>query len=188
MKSFFDLIAPVYKCLHIRAKKTARRIGEIANFTLSDVVVDVGGGVGRIAKVFIGKVQSMTVVDVSEGMIAECRKHDGLTCIVGRAEALPFGDASVDVVLIVDAFHHMTDPHDAIADIHRVLKPGGRLIMEEFDPTKWGGKAIVILERIFRLGSTFYPPAVLAKMFGVHFTVSIIGEGKGTYYLVAKKN
>jgi SAM-dependent methyltransferase len=54
--------------------------------------------------------------------------------VQGRAEALPFTDASFDRVLCVNAFHHFTDKTAFIAEARRVLRPGGGLLVCGLDP------------------------------------------------------
>jgi SAM-dependent methyltransferase len=49
-------------------------------------------------------------------------------CVPGRAEALPFGDGSFDVVVSRSALHHFADPQAALREMARVVRPGGRVV------------------------------------------------------------
>jgi SAM-dependent methyltransferase len=51
--------------------------------------------------------------------------------IAGDAERLPLADASVDHAVVLNAFHHVPDEHAALAELYRVLRPGGRLFLSE---------------------------------------------------------
>lgn len=63
MKTFFDFVAPVYERFHFGARKTFKRIEAIADFKTTDVVLDLGGGTGRTAKLLVGKVKSITIIE-----------------------------------------------------------------------------------------------------------------------------
>lgn len=188
MKNLFDVIAPVYEWLPINAKRTFKKIEEIGNFSVSDVVVDVGGGTGRIAQFLVGKVKSITVIDSSCKMIEECKKHSGVTCVVADGEKMPIKSGSADKIILVDAFHHISNQSAAITEIKRILRKNGKVIIEEFNPLTFGGKAIVIFEKILRLGSNFYKPLLLVDIFQRSgFKVALSDEKKKSYYIVAEK-
>src|SRR3989344_5334054 len=188
MKSPFDLVAPVYEKLHFGARKTFRKIEAIADLQPSDTVVDLGGGTGRIAKFLVGKVQSITVIDSSVKMIEQCKNHFGLSCVVASGENLPIADNSIDKIILIDALHHMQNQHQVIKEMKRILKANGKVIIEEFNPTTFGGKLIIILERISKLGSIFHTPASLEKLFSDNgFFVQLADIKKTNYYLIAGK-
>ncbi|MBC7836803.1 class I SAM-dependent methyltransferase [Acetobacteraceae bacterium] len=187
--TFFDLVAPIYEKLRSRTYKTAARLQEIVEFKPTDIVVDVGGGTGAIAKHFVGKVHSITVVDPSEKMLAECRKHPDLVCALGSGEALPAPSESADKIILVDAFHHIREQGKAIMEIKRVLKKGGLIVAVEYNPATFDGRAVKVLEKILRLGSHFHRPQSLVKLFSSQgFEVKLFDENKKDYYLVAQKH
>jgi demethylmenaquinone methyltransferase/2-methoxy-6-polyprenyl-1,4-benzoquinol methylase len=79
------------------------------------------------------------VLDLTESMLVEGRKRaeaealsDSLDWVVGDAMALPFPDNSFDVYTISFGIRNVTRPQDALAEAHRVLRPGGRLMVLEF--------------------------------------------------------
>lgn len=91
---------------------------------------ETGIGTGRIAVPIAKRGYSYTGIDVSEKMLAELhQKLEGvshkLTAIQGDATALPFADNSFDVALTVHVFHLISAWKQALAEIRRVLKPGG---------------------------------------------------------------
>lgn len=181
------MVAPLYRTATFGALRTLRRLETMERFEHSDTVVDIGGGAGRIANLLKANVHRIIVVDPSEGMISECRKQGGITCIVGSAEQLPVSDASADKVILIDAFHHVRGQEAAVQEIKRVLKENGSALIEEYDPLSFGGKLIVILEKILRMGSVFHSPESLTDLFSEHgFKVQIRTDGK-RYYLRAQK-
>lgn len=122
-------------------------------------VVDVGGGTGRAAREL--SAPERLVLDASAPMLREARGH-GLDCVQGDASTMPLADESVDAVTVVDALHHMADADAVISEAARILRPGGVLVIREFDPTTLRGRALVALERLVGFESTFYPPNDLA--------------------------
>ena len=188
MRTFFDIVAPLYEIFHFGAEKSAGRLFALTEFKATDVVVDIGGGTGRIAKFFVGRVKSITVIDPSEGMIEKCRKHKDITCVKGLAERLPLSDETVDKIIIVDAFHHFRDQILAASEMKRVLIPGGRIAVEEFNPKILFGQSIALFEKILHMGSRFHAPESLEKLFTTAgFEVELFSQSKSVYYLLAKK-
>jgi demethylmenaquinone methyltransferase/2-methoxy-6-polyprenyl-1,4-benzoquinol methylase len=124
-----------------------------------DVGLDVGGGTGR-ASVAFPRID-WTVVDAAEGMLRRAYRK-GLQAVRADAAALPVRDGSVDAVLVVDALHHLPDARTVLAEVERVLAPGGVVVVREFDPGTWRGRALAAAEHVGGFDSTFYRPAALA--------------------------
>ena len=135
------------------------------------------------------KVQKITVVDASEGMIRQClQRHPELSCVHSEAQNLPFVNNSVNKIIIVDAFHHFQNQKQVIKEIKRVLNKNGKVIIEEFNPVKIFGKLVVVIEKILCMGSHFHSPASLMNLFSMNgFKARIVNENKSAYYLVAEK-
>ena len=94
-----------------------------------------GGGCEHVART--RKARSVVGVDLSEAAVAFCQRQPGvrgLSFVVGNAEALPFDDAAVDVVLNVESSHCYDDFSRFVGEVHRVLRPGGRLLLTDFRP------------------------------------------------------
>lgn len=104
-------------------------------------LLDVAGGTGDIAFRFLKRAPgaSAVVCDMTEGMLVEGRARadaaqmaDRLDWVVGDAMALPFADRSFDVYTISFGIRNVTRIEAALAEAHRVLKVGGRLMVLEF--------------------------------------------------------
>jgi SAM-dependent methyltransferase len=79
----------------------------------------------------------VTGFDASEGMLAQARRRLGDDADLLRAELgqrLPFGDAEFDDIVVSQALHYLEDWGPALAEFHRLLAPGGRLIVSEEHP------------------------------------------------------
>lgn len=96
-------------------------------------ILDVAAGTGTSAAPMAKAGALVTCLDLSEGMIAEGRrKHPDLEFIHGSAEKLPFDDHSFDAVTISFGLRNVNQPHVALDEFYRVLKPGGRVVVCEF--------------------------------------------------------
>jgi len=65
---------------------------------------------------------------------------------------------------LVDAFHHVKDQRIALRELLRVLKPSGRLVIEEPDVRRLPVKIVALLEKLFLMRSHFRSPAAMAMM------------------------
>ncbi|MGW5053588.1 class I SAM-dependent methyltransferase [Actinokineospora sp. NPDC004072] len=102
------------------------------------VVVDVGTGPGLLLHRLAGRGAVLHGVDPSPDMVGIARRAAdaaGLADLAfaeGAAEALPFADGSVDLLVSSLSLHHWTDHAAAAAEARRVLRPGGRLLAYDF--------------------------------------------------------
>lgn len=111
-----------------------------------DVTLDVACGPGSVVCAFAGRVRRAEGLDATEAMLAEARRlaaERGLGNVAwhgGDVYALPFADASYDIVSCRYAFHHLEAPAKAFAEMIRVCRPGGRIVLVDAvasdDPAK----------------------------------------------------
>ena len=106
------------------------------------VAVDLAGGTGDVARLLADGSRHVVIVDPSLAMMQAGRARDAagerIGWIAGEAESLPLADASVDLVTISFGLRNATSPRDALREIRRVLKPGGRFVCLEFSrPHFW---------------------------------------------------
>jgi ArsR family transcriptional regulator len=105
---------------------------------LSWRVGDLGCGTGAVAAALAPYVAEVIGVDASDEMLeAAGRRLDGCRNVVlrrGSLESLPIEDASLDAATLVLVLHHVPDPVKALAEAHRVLKPGRGLLVVDMTP------------------------------------------------------
>jgi len=182
--NFFNIIAPVYKYIHPGAKQTFEMVYKIGNFKKEDKLLDLGGGVGRVAGFFAGKVDDITVSDSSKGMIEKCKSINGVKCVVSPAEKLPFENGIFDKIIIIEAIHHFDDLGKVLAEVKRILKPGGMVIIEEINAKKIPAIAMMVIERLLGMTSNVYVARDLLSVFQKNgFEMKVYNENKLFYYL-----
>jgi len=141
MNSHFNLLAPFYDRVipFVRLDQMLR----VLDLPHADRLLDAGGGTGRVAEAIRPYVDWVVVVDVSRQMLAQARQKD-LTATSTETEYLPFPDGTFDRVLMVDALHHVLNQAETIRELYRVLKMGGRLVIEEPDLRTLAVKLIAV--------------------------------------------
>jgi SAM-dependent methyltransferase len=98
-------------------------------------VADLGCGSGAFTQLLRQAGFDAVGVDISSKLIAVGRaKYPGLELIEGDIENLPFPAGSMDGVLLSGVIHHFPDPRRCVAEVHRVLRKGGRFMA--FDPNR----------------------------------------------------
>lgn len=105
-----------------------------------EIALDLGGGTGDVAFRIARRGATVSVVDPSASMMDVGRARPGgenIGWIEAEAESLPLPDASADLVTIAFGIRNVTRLDVALAEIHRVLKPGGRFFCLEFSRARW---------------------------------------------------
>lgn len=97
-------------------------------------LIDIGVGFGRLTRCYHRHAAACTLVDPSQKMLDQtrqnCHRQKNLTLVKAFVENLPFPKASFDTAIMVRTFHHLKEPERALAEVARVLKPQGYLILE----------------------------------------------------------
>ncbi len=94
-------------------------------------LLDVGGGTGNYAQALQAEGWEVVVVDRAAEMLEQAAGK-GLETVLADAETLPFGDASVDAVMLVSMLHHVDHPATVLAQARRVIRDDGRLALMMF--------------------------------------------------------
>lgn len=134
---FYDAL--VERCFHDRERK--RRLVELGRPRPGEVVLDLGGGTGTLAAL-LGDTElgcRVVVVDIDLAMLVHAigKVAGGRTAlVVATAEALPLAGGRIDRAFSSLVFHHLPPAvkRAALAELHRVLRPGAWFLLLDFGP------------------------------------------------------
>lgn len=130
----------------------AGRLVAFGAVTAGERVLDVGTGTGVVAITAARAGAQVKAIDLTPALLEEARHNARIAQVdvewqEGDAEALPYPDASFDVVM--SEFGHMFAPRPdvAIAEMRRVLKPGGRVVFATWPPEHFVGRLFAFIGR-----------------------------------------
>lgn len=145
VRGVFDSVASNYDVMNDLMSMGMHRAWKaytvaVANLKAGDKVLDIAGGTGDLARAFARDVGASGMVvhtDINEAMLRQGRNRlldEGLILPTNLcdAEKLPYRNASFDLVSVAFGLRNMTHKEVALAEMCRVLKPGGRLLVLEF--------------------------------------------------------
>jgi demethylmenaquinone methyltransferase / 2-methoxy-6-polyprenyl-1,4-benzoquinol methylase len=145
VRGVFDSVAPRYDLMNDLMSLGLHRAWKaytvmVANLRPGDQVLDIAGGTGDLALAVakkVGPTGRVVHTDINEAMLRTGRDRlidtgVSLPTIVCDAEKLPFATASFDLVSVAFGLRNMTHKDIALAEMNRVLKPRGKLLVLEF--------------------------------------------------------
>jgi ubiquinone/menaquinone biosynthesis C-methylase UbiE len=112
-------------------------------------ILDIGCGTSRFASRVLGRFPNAEIVGMdlccqmlrtSQGR--QFKGRDRLSLVQGDSQKLPFADDSFDLVTCSHSFHHYPNQMHVVAEMHRVLRPDGRLMIIDGDRDRWWGRLI----------------------------------------------
>ena len=140
----FDSVAPRYDIMNDllslwQDASWRRTTAKALSVQPHERVLDVAAGTGTSAAPLIEAGAEVYALDRSPGMVRLGRANQpDVTFVVGDAAALPFADAMFDAVTISFGLRNMPHPGAVLAELARVTRPGGRLVVCEFSTPRWG--------------------------------------------------
>ena len=147
VKGVFDSVAGRYDIMNDLMSGGMHRLWkrytiQHANVRPGHVVLDLAGGTGDLAREFariVGERGHVVLADINSAMLEHGRRRLVDAGVAGNvelaqvdAEALPFADNTFDRISIAFGLRNVTDKEGALAEMHRVLKPGGKALILEF--------------------------------------------------------
>ena len=138
-KEFFDRVARDWDEMREGYYSDDVRVGALAaaGVERGKTAADVGAGTGFISQGLIQEGLRVIAVDQSEAILNEMKRKfgdiDAIDYRVGNAQDLPIPDQAVDYTFANMCLHHVESPPDAIREMARILRPGGRLVITDAD-------------------------------------------------------
>lgn len=138
-RNYFETVAPKWDAMRqgFFSETVREKAFEAAGAVAGKIAADIGAGSGFVTEGLLRRRLRVIAVDRSEAMLEEMRRKFGedgaVEYRIGEAESLPLADGSVDYVFANMFLHHVESPADAIREMARILKPGGRLVITDLD-------------------------------------------------------
>jgi demethylmenaquinone methyltransferase/2-methoxy-6-polyprenyl-1,4-benzoquinol methylase len=173
MFDHFGLLAPIYDL--VIPPPDPVRLRRLLRLPTRGRVLEAGGGTGRVSSELIPLVGTLVVNDLSRPMLKQAGSKGALHPVQSYVERLPFPDASFERVFAVDSFHHFSNHHAAIGELLRVLRPAGRLVIEEPDIKRFSVKLIALVERLALMNSHFLSGEKIRELIASHGLQAQIG-------------
>jgi ubiquinone/menaquinone biosynthesis C-methylase UbiE len=186
MFDHFGPIAGIYDWF-IR-RPNLERLSELLKLPTTGRLLDAGGGTGRVCRHLKEAVGEVVVSDLSRPMLKRACRCRGLNAVQAYVEGLPFPDACFDRVLVVEAWHHFRSQEAAAREFWRVLKPGGRLVIEEQDIERLPIKLVALGERLALMRSRFYSSQqIVEQVQSQGLAAAVERDGRFQFWVVADK-
>ena len=147
----------LYRTRDVRRRRAL--VSEALAVRAGEKILDVGCGPGFYVEELldvVGPDGAVVGVDASPQMLAaaaaRCARRPNVDFHHGDATALPVGDASFDAALCVQVLEYVADPTAALAQIHRALRPGGRVVVWDVDwaTVSWHSEDPARMDRVLR--------------------------------------
>ncbi len=137
--------APWSRLMHEERQRMLPAAGvlELLAAAPGSTVVEVGAGIGYITlplALAVGPAGTVIATDVADEALAHLKARveaEGLghvRLVKNEESRLPLDSGVADRALLVDVFHELEDPAALLADVHRVLRPGGSILVVDWDP------------------------------------------------------
>ena len=193
VRTMFDRIAPVYDAMNrvmtAGLDRAWRRLTVEAVVQPGDRVLDACCGTGDLAVAAEREGGIVTGLDFSARMLERARrKSSSIVWVEGDLLALPFGDGSFDSATVGFGVRNVADLDRALAELHRVLRPDGRLAILEITQARgilrpffslWFDRIVPLLGKVLPGGKAYtYLPASVRRFPGAEELVTLL-EGHG---------
>jgi ubiquinone/menaquinone biosynthesis C-methylase UbiE len=138
-KEYFEQVAPQWDQMRqsFFSEKVRNVAYAIANVQAGQLAADIGAGTGFLTEGLVRKGLRVIAVDQSEAMLEEIKKKfrefNVVDYRVGESAQLPIEDETVDYVFANMYLHHVEMPSQAIREMARVLKAGGKAVITDLD-------------------------------------------------------
>lgn len=186
MFDHFDIIAPFYD--RVIRKLDLKRLIHLLKLPVRGRMLDAGGGTGRVSSRLRSLVDEVVVCDLSPFMLKQAKNKGHLLTVRTHVEQLPFPNESFERIVVVDALHHFCDQRKSIQELLRVLKTGGRLVIEEPNIDNFLIKWLALAEKLALMQSRFCSSREIVRMITDRgFDARVESDGRFFFWVVVEK-
>lgn len=184
--SVFDRVAHAYNAfMKFWGLFRPEELEGLRSWHKDEILCDIGGGTGFYSRYFADKGHRVYLADESRAMLEKAGEHTRVTVYQAKAESLPLGDQSCDVVLYCDVLHHLRDLDTVLREAWRILKPGGTVLVYDFHKNHPFTLLLLIFETFMFGRVRYFDPLELSAAFRSRgFLLSDLRE-KGSYFLAS---
>lgn len=184
----FDRVSKYYDTfMRLLSFDNSGEIKDLLMLTGHEVIVDVGGGTGTLAKKLADSCRLVYVLDESKGMLSKIKDHEKIIPTLGDALKTNFNSESIDIVTMVDSLHHMDNHPSLINEMHRLLKVGGKILILDLEREDIKIKLLNIFE-FFLFGKLNYRTSQeVITLLSEKFNVIKHIDKKYYYFILAEK-
>jgi demethylmenaquinone methyltransferase / 2-methoxy-6-polyprenyl-1,4-benzoquinol methylase len=155
--AMFDEVAARYDLTNTvlslgQDRRWRRQVRDALALRPGERVLDLAAGTATSSAALAATGAAVVGCDFSLGMLKVGRRagHHGVELVAGDALRLPFADAAFDAVTVSFGLRNTADPQAALAELLRVTRPGGRLVVCEFSSPTWTPFRTVYVEYLMR--------------------------------------
>lgn len=185
MLDHFGIISPFYD--RLIGSKDPKRLLSLLDLPKVGNLLDAGGGTGRVGISLCPYTSQIVVADLSHKMLLQAVRKNGLQPVCSPSESLPFPDGIFDRIIMVDALHHIEDVQRTVTEFWRLIKPGGRIVIEEPDIHSVAVKFMAFIEKLIFMRSHFLSPEKMADLFSFTEVKPIVHTEENTAWIVINK-
>jgi demethylmenaquinone methyltransferase/2-methoxy-6-polyprenyl-1,4-benzoquinol methylase len=154
--AMFDGVAPKYDLANTvlslgQDRRWRRLVAQALDLRRGEKVLDLAAGTGTSSEPFADAGVLTVPCDFSLGMLqVGRRRRPDLSFVAGDATRLPFADGAFDAVTMSFGLRNVVDVDGALAEMLRVTRPGGRIVICEFSHPTWAPFRVVYTEYLMR--------------------------------------
>ena len=134
-RAYFDSLAGKFGKTYVPGRSWKALAETLLKLLPPMVIADLGAGEGTFSQLLAQRAEKVIAIDNSEKMVdfgSQVAKDNGFKNLeyrLGELESPPIDEESVDLVFFSQALHHAEHPDKAIREAHRIVKPGGRIVI-----------------------------------------------------------